>query len=566
MSDDWLALSDCSLTARPPEPPIAYHDGRYYHADAFYSSVQFWVKRFKAEPYQDYALYTDDAYPFAILLFALFHAGKQAWIAGNNLPGTAQQLRQHGCQLLGDWDVGLAFDYRLIATGEPDLSLSSLNPAETKLVIFTSGSTGQPKPIEKRLVQFQLEINELEKQWGSLLDDSEVLTTVSHQHIYGLLFRVLWPLSAGRCFHSSIYLNPEILVNNIKSSGAYWVASPAHLKRLDQHSPWQGMADLRAIFSSGGALSGQVAQQIMTSCGQAVIQIYGSSETGGIAWKGQDKGWTLFSGLTLNKLDGNWHLSSPYLPDKSYYPLDDQITLLEDGRFMLHGRSDRIVKIEEKRLSLTELEWHLEATPWIQEAHTLVIPEKRDVVAVVAVLTQQGFQQLSGQGRNRFIRQLRKMLETGFEAVVLPRKWLFVNAIPLSPQGKIEHALLTSLLNVENRKLPQALNLEMTKDSIQLGLKVPVDLIYFQDHFPSYPILPGVVQLAWAEHFGKLFFGLYHPAKSFSHLEVVKFIQIIRPGDELTLTLNWKAAPGELHFNFSSNLGGCSSGRMVYKQ
>jgi acyl-CoA synthetase (AMP-forming)/AMP-acid ligase II/3-hydroxymyristoyl/3-hydroxydecanoyl-(acyl carrier protein) dehydratase len=567
MSSDWVALSDCLVIIRPPETRIAYHDGHYYSADAFYSSVKFWVERFKAEPFQHYALYTNDAYPFTVLLFALFHAGKTVWIAGNNRPDTAQQLKQHGCELIGDWNAGLSFDYCLTSTDEPALSLSPLNPEATKLVIFTSGSTGQPKPIEKRLIQLQLEITALEKQWGKLLGDAEVLSTVSHQHIYGLLFRVLWPLSAGRCFHSSSYLNPEILVNNIKNSSAYWVASPAHLKRLDQNSPWQGIADLKAIFSSGGVLSEHVEQQIMTACEQSVIEIYGSSETGGIAWRQQHqhKGWTLFPDILLNAVDGNWHLSSPYLSDNTNYPLDDKITVLDDGRFTLHGRSDRIVKIEEKRLSLTELEQHLVAMPWIDEAHALVMAEKRDVVAVIAVLNQQGFQYLSEMGRNRFIKQLRKLLETGFEAVVLPRKWLFVNTMPLTQQGKLDQPLLTRLLDVENRKLPQTLNLEITNDGVQIVLKVPVNLIYFKDHFASFPILPGVVQLAWAEHFGKLFFDLNSPILSFSHLEVVKFIKTIRPGDELTLRLNWKATAKELHFNFSSSEGGCSSGRMVYK-
>ena len=92
------------------------------------------------------------------------------------------------------------------------------------------------------------------------------------------------------------------------------------------------------------------------------------------------------------------------------------------------------------------------------------------------------------------------------------------------------------------------------------------DLVYFPNHFPSYPILPGVVQLAWAEHYAKLFFGLEaNYAKPFSHLEVVKFVHVIKPGDNLSLTLNWKAETGELCFNFSSGSQGYSSGRMLYK-
>jgi 3-hydroxymyristoyl/3-hydroxydecanoyl-(acyl carrier protein) dehydratase len=243
------------------------------------------------------------------------------------------------------------------------------------------------------------------------------------------------------------------------------------------------------------------------------------------------------------------------------FQLDDQITLLDDGRFLLHGRSDRIVKIEEKRLSLSALEQQLSASPWIAEAHALVISKNRDVVAVVAVLNEPGVQCMATHGRNLLIKKLRKAIEPWFEAVVLPRKWLFVNILPLTPQGKIEQSLLASLLDFDNRKLPQALNLEIAADNIQLNLKVPEDLLYFPDHFASYPILPGVVQLAWVEHFGKLFFTLEHP---FSHMEFVKFIQVIRPGDEVKLSLDWKAEQRKLIFNFSSEQSAHSSGRMVY--
>lgn len=566
---------------------IAHHAGQTYSAKQFADAVKFWVNTLQAQPTQRYGLYTEDAYPFAVLLFALLHAGKEIWIPGNNRPGTAQQLPQD-CQLLGDWDTDKPIDYYLQTTEHSSLSLAPLNPFEPQLVIFTSGSTGQPKPIAKCLNQFQLEVDTLEQLWGAQLGNAQALATVSHQHIYGLLFRVLWPLSAGRCFHSQTAINPEILINTAGSTPAYWIASPAHLKRLDQHSPWPGITDLKAIFSSGGALPEQAATQIATKSDQAVIEIYGSSETGGIAWRQQENAWTLFSGMRLTFDEGCWWLHSPYLEIPPCPPftkggelnkckksppfvkgglggdfqLNDQLTVLADGHFLLHGRSDRIVKIEEKRLSLTELEQRLLTLPWIDEAHALVIAKSRDLVAVTVVLSQSGAEQLASQGRNLIIKQLRKALEPWFEAVVLPRKWLFINTMPLTPQGKIDQRLLTSLMDADNRKFPQVLNLAISADDIKLGLKVPEDLIYFPNHFADYPLLPGVVQLAWAEHFGKLFFAINKP---FSHMEVVKFIKIIQPGDELTLTLNWKANTGKLYFNFSSAQGPHSSGRMVYE-
>ncbi len=317
MSDKLIPLSHCLTAKRPASSPVAYHDGQFYDADQFYAAVRHWTNRLQPQPVHRYALFTEDAYPFAVLLFALLHAGKEVWIPGNNRPGTALQLQQRGCQLIGDWDMTGKFDYCLELTDCSGLSLSPLNLTETKLVVFTSGSTGQPKPVDKHLIQFQLEIETLEKHWGKQLAHAAALATVSHQHIYGLLFRVLWPLSAGRCFHGDCYINPETLVKGAQDAAAYWVASPSHLKRLDCGSPWDGIASLSAVFSSGGALQHEAAQHILASSGQPVIEIYGSTESGGIGWRVQGNEsltpWTLFEGMSLTHTDEGWQLHSPYL-------------------------------------------------------------------------------------------------------------------------------------------------------------------------------------------------------------------------------------------------------------
>ena len=526
MSDKLIPLSHCLTAKRPASSPVAYHAGQFYDADQFYAAVRHWANRLQPQPVHRYALFTEDAYPFAVLLFALLHAGKEVWIPGNNRPGTALQLQQRGCQLIGDWDTTRKFDYCLELTDCSGLSLSPLNPTETKLVIFTSGSTGQPKPVDKQLIQFQLEIDTLEKHWGKQLAHAAALATVSHQHIYGLLFRVLWPLSAGRCFHSDCYINPETLVKGAQDAAAYWVASPAHLKRLDRDSPWNGIARLCAIFSSGGVLQHEAAQHILASSGQPVIEIYGSTESGGIGWRVQGNEpltpWTLFEGMSLTHTDDSWQLHSPYLFDPSGFQLDDQITLQDDGRFILHGRLDRIVKIEEKRLSLPELEQHLMATPWVAEAFTLMLAKHRDVVGAVIVLTEDGLQSLKTKGRKPLIKQLRHTLYQYFDAVVLPRKWLFLERMLLTTQGKIEQPILKQLLELDSRKFPYVLGVEKTGDSVELKLTVPEDLVYFPGHFAGYPILPGVVQIAWAEHFGKLFFAIDEP---FLNMEAIKFVK-----------------------------------------
>ena len=560
MSGELIPLSHCLTAKRSPTSAIAYHAGHYYGAGQFYDAVRHWVNRLQSQPVQRYAIFTEDAYPFAVLLFALLHADKELWIPGNNRPGTARQLQQLDCQLIGDWDALRSFDYCLESTECSGLPLLPLDPLATKLVLFTSGSTGLAKPVVKQLLQFQLEIETLEKQWGKQLAHAEALATVSHQHIYGLLFRVLWPLSAGRCFHSDCYINPETLVKGAQGSAAYWIASPAHLKRLDCGSPWDGIARLGAVFSSGGALHHEVAQQILACSGQAVIEIYGSTESGGIGWRQQDSAWTLFEGMKFTATDGHFLLHTPYLFDQAGLRLDDQISLQENGRFILHGRLDRIVKIEEKRVSLTELEQRLMALPWVTEAFTLMLTKHRDIVGAVIVLTEEGLQSLKAKGRKPLIKQLRAALYQYIDAVALPRKWVFLERMPLTAEGKIEQPILKHLLEMDSRKFPYVLGIEKAGDSVELRLNVPEELIYFLGHFPGYPILPGVVQIAWAEHFGKLFFAIDEP---FLTMEVIKFVNVIQPGAELKLTLNWKASSGKLYFNFSSESGTHSSGRMV---
>jgi len=553
-----IALADV-LTAQSKQQRVARHGGDYYTLAQFQSSVAEWSTQLQRQPVSAYALYCDHTYPFAVLLFALLHAGKPVWIPGNNRPGTAQQLQQLGCRLIGDWPAHFLDQWA--AKPVVPSALSNLNQQQAQLVIFTSGSTGAAKPVCKSLSQLQAEIDTLESLWGPGLADSQVLATVSHQHIYGLLFRLLWPLAAGRCFVSETALSPEALLK--QADKACWVASPAQLKRLDQTAPWADLAGLTAIFSSGGPLPLPTAEQLKNRCGQAVIEIYGSSETGGIAWRQQpEQAWRLFDGLRLTDVGDAVRLDSPYLPEDTAYRLDDALSLLDDGRFLLQGRNDRIVKVEEKRLSLSELEQRLRETGWIDEVWALLLEKQRDTVAVAAVLSSAGQHQLQMHGRNALIKQLKSTLQTWFDAVLLPRKWLFVQPLPLTTQGKPDNALLKQLLSGNSSKLPVLQGLVTKLNHAELQLKIAEDLAYFAVHFPDYPILPGVVQIGWAEHFGKILFPI---RGFFAELEAIKFVKPIQPGCSLCLKLHWKADSGKLYFSFVAGEESYSFGRLVYR-
>ncbi|GAB4259652.1 MAG: acyl-CoA synthetase family protein [Methylomicrobium sp.] len=560
MSAEPISLTHCAL----PEGSnriVAVHAGQAIDRQRFSADVAGLAQSLTQQNDVRYALYDEEAYSFAVALYAALHAGKQVWIASNNKPGTADQLIAAGCVLIGSWHGKERAIPRSIA---PGYTLTALDASLARLVVYTSGSTGEPKAIDKSLMQLQREVVVLERLWGGTLGAAASVATVSHQHIYGLLFRLLWPLAAGRRFYSQLFLSPEPLLKAVADQPAYWVASPAQLKRLDERSEWAKLARLAAIFSSGGPLTDEAADRIEQRCGQRVIEIYGSSETGGIGWRcgRQDQGWLPFPGIRLvGGEDGICRLDSPYLGENGWHRLDDRIELFADGRFGLSGRLDRIVKVEEKRLSLDELERSLCALAWVEQAYAQLLTNRRDRIAVAIVPSAEGSAILRQQGRAFLIKRMRRELERVFESVVVPRRWLFVDRLPQTAQGKIDSPLLGRLFTQDSAKLPQLLSCYFGSGEVRLELRVQRELVYFEGHFPGTPILPGVAQLAWAEHYGHWFFPINHP---FLTMEAVKFKKIIQPDALVTLTLSWQAASGKLRFDLSSAAESHSSGRIVY--
>jgi 3-hydroxymyristoyl/3-hydroxydecanoyl-(acyl carrier protein) dehydratase len=94
-----------------------------------------------------------------------------------------------------------------------------------------------------------------------------------------------------------------------------------------------------------------------------------------------------------------------------------------------------------------------------------------------------------------------------------------------------------------------------------LLLQIPPDLAYFSGHFPQAPVLPGVVQVAWALGLAAQRFGT--PARC-RLMEALKFQRLLRPGDRVSLTLRYDAARHKLHFAYRLDDIACSSGRLAW--
>ncbi len=108
-------------------------------------------------------------------------------------------------------------------------------------------------------------------------------------------------------------------------------------------------------------------------------------------------------------------------------------------------------------------------------------------------------------------------------------------------------------------RLPRVLTVRPQQDGVELDLLVQAELLWFQGHFPGFPILPGVVQLDWAVHFAHEQGVIDAPAaRAFQ----VKFRSVVTPCDTLTLVLQRQAKGGRVAFEFRRGDAVCSSGQL----
>jgi acyl-coenzyme A synthetase/AMP-(fatty) acid ligase len=218
------------------------------------------------------------------------------------------------------------------------------------------------------------------------------------------------------------------------------VSSPALLKRL-AHLPARPAA-WRAVFSSGGLLSGEVAADAARVLGTCPIEVLGSTETSGIAFRQQSGAapteWTTMPTVEARRSsDGFLEVRSPFSGQPQWLATGDLVRFGPEGRFELLGRGDHLAKIEDKRVSLAEIERYLLESPWVQDAAAVALEHAaRQYVGAVIQLSASGAHELEQRGRRAFGALLKRLLRGKIEPVALPRKFRFVAQIPTDAQGK----------------------------------------------------------------------------------------------------------------------------------
>jgi acyl-coenzyme A synthetase/AMP-(fatty) acid ligase len=519
---------------------------------AFDARVRACVAALREQPAQRVALCVDDPFDFACALFALFACGKEPVIPASANPAYLAALAGAYDAIVTDADLSALF---AAASGDAaDSARAAPLPIDplAPLTLYTSGSSGAPKPIRKTLAQFNAEVHTLEKQWGVLVGAATMLASVPHHHIYGLLFRVMWPLAAGRAFDRATCAEPHQLAGRLALCGAgAVVSSPAQLARWPELAGFDTLTPAPCVFfSSGGPLAADAALAYARQYGAAPVEIFGSTETGGIAWRQQHESdaWQPVHGVDIRREgDGALAVRSPHLGHDDWHRTDDAILVGEDGRFRLQGRLDRVVKLDGKRVSLPEIEAQLMRHPFVAQASLAPLRgASRDRLGALVVLNEAGSEAFCAQGRVALAKVLHRHLADYADAVVLPRRWRFRAALPFDARGKLPVAAVAAAFGAREEGV-EVLAQVRHDGALHYDLRVPPTLVHFAGHFPGLAILPGVVQIDWAMRLAAEHIEGVRAAASIDRL---KFMAPVPPGALLRLTLAHDAARSRVRFAY----------------
>lgn len=92
--------------------------------------------------------------------------------------------------------------------------------------------------------------------------------------------------------------------------------------------------------------------------------------------------------------------------------------------------------------------------------------------------------------------------------------------------------------------------LSIQENTIEAQINISDDLPYFKGHFEDLAILPGIIQVLWAERISRQHFNITGFS---SGMQKIKFKSVVFPGASLRLILKIVDDGSRIHFTYYSD-------------
>nr|WP_315106288.1 AMP-binding protein [uncultured Campylobacter sp.] len=458
---------------------------------------------------------------------------------------------------------------------------------QAKFYLQTSGSSGKSKMIEKSLAQMIKESEYLARELNFSAQNT-FFSSVSHRHMFGLTFKVFLPLVLGARVIADELNYPEAILG-LELANHVFIASPVLLGALVQSPAASSLKNLSGIVSAGSPLKKELRDKLGKICDARIVEIYGSTETGIVA-RDEGRGLRLFGAVNAG-LDGRGALnvSSPWC---DFFQTNDAASI-DEGRLALQGRIDRIVKLNDKRVSLESIEAKLLESGLLADCYCAPHPKFKRI-ATLLEFNGEGLKKFRKIGKKGAVAELKELLKLEFKNSV--RYFKIVEKMPRNQQGKFEKSEFENTLFASpkpvwsggrvneageicggqiygsGQNLESGLGcgansscakfdeggerLENPAQKYEFSAIMHAGLEIFESHFPNLPLLPGFMQLDYVFELASRVGIDISGARA---VENLKFMKFVRPGDLLLVC--FEKSGGKLYFELFCNGEKCSVGR-----
>jgi amino acid adenylation domain-containing protein len=358
--------------------------------------------------------------------------------------------------------------------------INQISPENLAYVIFTSGSTGKPKGamnthrgICNRLLWMQ--------DTFKITEEDRVMQKTSFSFDVSV-WEFFWPLLFGASLvvaKPGGHRDPDYIVDQIIQHGITTIHFvPSMLQLFLDAKGVSHCRSLKRVIVSGETLSYELQERFFNKLDANLYNLYGPTEaavdvTYWICEKGSSLGFVPIGRPVANTqiylLDvemkpvpigepGELHIggvqvargylnrpeltASKFVPDPfssepgaMLYKTGDLACYLPTGDLKFLGRADNQVKIGGNRIELGEIEAVLEVHPSVKQAVVLAredTPGEKRLVAYV----------VSNPQAKHEVEALRGYLGEKLPEYMLPSAFIFLDAMPLTPTGKVDRLAL----------------------------------------------------------------------------------------------------------------------------
>ncbi|PLY05913.1 MAG: aconitate hydratase [Arcobacter sp.] len=328
-------------------------------------------------------------------------------------------------------------DLNIKAFGHKETNHNIFDKEDFSLMFFTSGSTGVSVGALKTKANLEAEVYEITNILKSY-NIKKVILTVPFIHYYGTAVGLLFSLLNDIDIVLKEHFLPNDLLDLIDDNTLI-ITTPLYIKALNK---LQMEKDLKtSIFiSSTAPLDLENIKLFNKKFNTNVIQLFGSTETGGIAYKYDDETlWTPFetAEITVNEAQ-ELKVKSPIVSDILYADelksINGELQTFdyiewENDKFRLVGRSSQILKIAGKRYSTIQIEEILENLEGIEKAMVFVNSDKDSL--------RGEFLDITIESKKTFTsKEIKQILKANLSNLKFSINLKIVDKIPTSSVGK----------------------------------------------------------------------------------------------------------------------------------